>query len=337
MPLALSRRWQGDMSVLHFSSEAFPANERASAIQDIWAPVTRIDLAPADRRRFFVDASALVLPGLSIGWGRFPGYRAHRTRAHAADSADDLVFCLVADAGWSAYREGDEETECGPGEVYLSVNRDASVANAPGRCNTVINFAIPRDVLASAVLDLDAVSNAKLPASPALRLLTNYVVSLTQGAEAMSQAALERCANHVRDLAALALGANHDAAERARIGGLRASRLAGIKADIAAHLPRPDLSIGTVAARHGISPQYVRRLFNAEGTTFGDYVRELRLARVRRLIAQPALRDRSIATLAYEAGFGDLSHFNRAFRQRFGVTPSDVRAAALREGHSSSE
>jgi AraC-like DNA-binding protein len=31
---------------------------------------------------------------------------------------------------------------------------------------------------------------------------------------------------------------------------------------------------------------------------------------------------------AFDAGFGDLSHFNRAFRARYGTRPSDVRAAA---------
>ena len=36
--------------------------------------------------------------------------------------------------------------------------------------------------------------------------------------------------------------------------------------------------------------------------------------------------------MAGEAGFNDLSHFNRAFRRRFGVTPSDVRRAANKNG-----
>jgi len=34
--------------------------------------------------------------------------------------------------------------------------------------------------------------------------------------------------------------------------------------------------------------------------------------------------------VAFDAGFGDLSYFNRVFRRRFGATPSDVRAAARR-------
>jgi AraC-like DNA-binding protein len=36
----------------------------------------------------------------------------------------------------------------------------------------------------------------------------------------------------------------------------------------------------------------------------------------------------NIAQIAHESGFGDVSYFNRMFRRRFGVTPSDVREEA---------
>ncbi len=38
--------------------------------------------------------------------------------------------------------------------------------------------------------------------------------------------------------------------------------------------------------------------------------------------------DRTVSSVAFEAGFGDLSYFNRAFRRLYGATPSDVRAKA---------
>ena len=49
-------------------------------------------------------------------------------------------------------------------------------------------------------------------------------------------------------------------------------------------------------------------------------------ARAHHMLSNPLLAERTISTIAYEAGFGDLSHFNRAFRRRYGETPSDVRA-----------
>jgi len=40
---------------------------------------------------------------------------------------------------------------------------------------------------------------------------------------------------------------------------------------------------------------------------------------------------RSITSIAYEAGFGDLSYFNRALRRHYNATLSDIRNRALRD------
>jgi AraC-like DNA-binding protein len=50
--------------------------------------------------------------------------------------------------------------------------------------------------------------------------------------------------------------------------------------------------------------------------------------RAHRMLGNPLLAAQTITAIACEAGFGDLSHFNRAFRRRYGETPSDVRARA---------
>jgi AraC-like DNA-binding protein len=59
---------------------------------------------------------------------------------------------------------------------------------------------------------------------------------------------------------------------------------------------------------------------------------EQRLVRVQRMLLDSRLAARTISDIALEAGFGDLSHFNRAFCRRFGESPSDVRAAARTDG-----
>jgi len=49
-----------------------------------------------------------------------------------------------------------------------------------------------------------------------------------------------------------------------------------------------------------------------------------------RRLADRRHADRTIGAIAFAAGLGDLSYFNRAFRRRYGTTPSDARAAAQR-------
>lgn len=112
-------------------------------------------------------------------------------------------------------------------------------------------------------------------------------------------------------------------------GGVRAARLRAIKVDIGKHLCEPALSLDMIAMRQGISPRYVRKLFQEEQTTFSDFVLLLRLERSRQLLHSPAQAISTIALIAHACGFNDLSYFNRTFRRRYGTTPTDFRNGVL--------
>ncbi len=85
------------------------------------------------------------------------------------------------------------------------------------------------------------------------------------------------------------------------------------------------------AAEHfGISARYVHKLFAASGTTFSTYVVNRRLEHIRSDLLAPACRNQPISNLAYRWGFNDLSSFNRAFKSRFGCSPTRFRAQSGR-------
>jgi len=111
-----------------------------------------------------------------------------------------------------------------------------------------------------------------------------------------------------------------------------AIRLQAIKADIVDHASSRDLTMAALAARHRVTPRYIRKLFEAEGQTFSKFLLDERLARARLLLADPRSSGETIRAIAYACGFGDVSYFNRVFRRRHGATPSEVRAAAVRGG-----
>jgi AraC-like DNA-binding protein len=85
-----------------------------------------------------------------------------------------------------------------------------------------------------------------------------------------------------------------------------------------------------VAKRQQIAPRYIHMLFEAEGTTFSECVISQRLRLAHRSLRNPQFVDYCISAIAMHVGFGDPSNFNRTFKRRFGVTPSDVRAQARR-------
>ena len=147
--------------------------------------------------------------------------------------------------------------------------------------------------------------------------------------EALATTALRRLVvTQVYDLAALSIGATREAAAIAEGRGVRAARLRAIKADIAERLAQDDLTVAAVASRQRISESYVRKLFESEGSSFSEWVLGERLIRAHRMLTDPRFAGRSITSVAFDAGFGDVSYFNRSFRRRFGATPSEIRAEA---------
>ncbi|NIZ12130.1 helix-turn-helix domain-containing protein [Phaeobacter sp. HF9A] len=103
------------------------------------------------------------------------------------------------------------------------------------------------------------------------------------------------------------------------------SRLERVQRSLRDQLRDPDLDLSRVAAQQGMSLRTLQRLFQCEGLSPTQWVAEQRLQRVASLLRDPAQAKRSITDIALSCGFGDLSHFSRAFRQRYGASAREWR------------
>jgi AraC-like DNA-binding protein len=190
-------------------------------------------------------------------------------------------------------------------------------------------FRVPRSAIAALVPDLDAAVARRIPAgNVALTHLVGYLASALDTGALVTPELQQLAVTHVYDLLSVALGATRDATETAMGRGVRAERLRAAKAFIVRHLGRRDLNTATVAMHLGVTPRYVHLLFETEPESFSEFVLAQRIESARRTLTDPRFVGHAISTIAYAAGFNDLSHFNRTFRRRYGTTPSDVRAAA---------
>jgi transcriptional regulator GlxA family with amidase domain len=157
----------------------------------------------------------------------------------------------------------------------------------------------------------------------ALRLLVAYIKSF-HGKPALTTPGLSKAVvSHIYDLAALALDPQRAAA--ASLSAIAAARLAAALDMISQCFADPALSTGSVAKQQNISVRYLQRLLESTGQSFAERVNELRLQRAFELLSAPDRARRRIADIALEAGFSDVSYFNRLFRARFGDAPSNVR------------
>lgn len=90
------------------------------------------------------------------------------------------------------------------------------------------------------------------------------------------------------------------------------------------HLAR-ELTTEAAAGIANVSPAAFSRFFHREvGKTFTRYVNDVRCSEA---CLKLRLTDRPVASIARDCGFATLSHFNRQFRLRHGMTPREFRSS----------
>lgn len=90
---------------------------------------------------------------------------------------------------------------------------------------------------------------------------------------------------------------------------------------------RERLGIAGLAAELGTQEYLLRRAINRDlgYRNFNDFLHDYRLAEAARRLADPAER-LPVLSIALDCGYGSIGPFNRAFKARFGVTPTRYRA-----------
>ena len=315
-------------ATFHFSTDNLEEKDRLEQFLETYGrTIIKHGVEPLPGSPFRMEARLFATPELGVASSVISPCDAPRTAKHI--DSDDLVLNITLSGGRSVRQRG-RETIVEAGEAVLTTSADIGHVNIPV-VSRMFSFRVRLESMRPMIADFDACLVRAIPReTPALRLLTSYAHEIVRAAALTAPEMRGHVVAHLYDLIAMTIGATRDAAETARGRGVGVARLRAIKADIVEKLGRGDLTIHTIAAAHGISPRYVRALFDAEGTTFSDFVVERRLALAHRKLTDPHYVGHTISAIAFECGFGDLSYFNRVFRRRYGATPSDVREAAQR-------
>lgn len=321
---------EDEVKRLRVTTQAFQKNDGIEEFREVFGrKILGIEIDPLDGQPLEIDFTLRSLPGVAMATGSLSPV-CNRHVAALIDN-DDLVLAVVQRGVGELHQYG-RVTTVNEGEAVLTAN--GAVATFAGPVPTrMINFRLSRDFLAAHVADLDdRVARPIAKENHVLQHLLRYASVLDAPNELGTAELRHMAAMHIHDIAALLLRGEGSAGQNTE--GLRAARLHAIKQDILQRIGQRSLTISDITRSQNISESYVRQLLAGEGTTFTDFVLGERLARAHRLLMDPLNPKRNISTIAYEAGFGDLSYSNRAFRRRFGTTPSEVREAARQERRS---
>lgn len=287
--------------------------------------VVRVDIEPLSDCPFHAKATMQSLPGLrTIAYSGSP-VRNRRTAALASDG-DEAIGLFINLGAKAAVSQCGRDAVLRRGDATLISHDPSVVIPSP---QGFVGVIVPREALASRNEKLDeAVLQPISRSSEPLRLLLSYVRSIRDGLSHGTPEFRQAVVDHVYELIALALAPSEFEKDE-RMSAMAAARLSDALACIADNFDDPEFSVGIVARRQRISPRYLQRLMETTGLPFTARVNELRLQRAFSLLAEA--RDRRIIDIALQAGFSDISHFNRLFRARFGDTPSGIRGAQAKK------
>jgi AraC-like DNA-binding protein len=313
-----------DFSTVRFATADLPEKDRIALWREQYSRLSmKLDMEPLNEAPFECTVVARTLPGVQMMSTAMSPVRITRTREVLAENNNDLIFIINQSGTATAHARG-RDVVLREGDALLMNTSEVKVFDRHSHGGS-LSFRIPRATLVSIVADIDDAVMQLIPQeTEVLKLLAGYAAPLFNDIALATPEFRRTAVNHLHDLVALALGATHEAG----LGngrGLAAARLKKAKTYIIENSNRRDLSVGGVAAHLGLTPRNLQRLFESEGTTFSEFLLSQRLSRAHRMLTEPRLAQSAVGAIAYDAGFGDLSYFNRSFKRRYGATPRAVR------------
>ncbi|MET7401073.1 helix-turn-helix domain-containing protein [Dactylosporangium sp. NPDC005572] len=315
------------MTTVWKAAEA-PARERAAAVREaVGSRVVRVDIAlPDDPGDIDVELTLSDAGPVQVLTVRSMATTVTRSPRLARDDAEPQLFLTLQGTGESAMAQHGRHARLRSGQfaVYTTTNPytlmfdhglDAHFFRIP-----VAELALPEPALR------EVSARALGPGNPVAELTAGYLRRIADSPDLRSRAVAGSLAQPTIDLvrAALLSSMADPSLGKASMESTLEVRLLEY---LHTHLGDHGLTAARIAAAHHISVRHLYAVLSRAGVSLGDWLRTHRLEACRRELAQPRARTRTIASVAHQWGFADATHFSRVFRQTYGMTPRDWRAA----------
>jgi len=236
---------------------------------------------------------------------------------------DTICFAAVTE-GTFQYRSARGSAVLAPGSVLLGdVGDHFECGHDHGTGDRCLSFHLSPGFLDAILADVPGARQSRfaLPSLPPLRPLMPLLAMAEAARDLDDRAELEELTLRLGGAIAATLA---DGGRKTRRPTPRDERrITDSLRRIELESEEP-LALGDLAREAGMSPFHFLRVFRAlVGMTPHQYVLRTRLHRA----ALRLLRsDAPVSAIAFDAGFGDLSTFNRRFRQIMGASPGLYRA-----------
>lgn len=292
---------------------------------------------PDDRQRrdFSAKVTSLATVSGEMHYAESDAYAAHLTPGTIRSTAFEELALLLMVKGRAHYAyEDNQKMEVDAGGFFLlDCSRPVSLSFTR---HSVIQLDLSRPLLESVfpgAMPAPAQIQAALANSRLADLLREHLQQFPKIVAGMAPLEQQALLNASESFAITAI----EGAISASIGMSEQSHaglLAAAQRYIRRHVANRDINPAAVAAAVGCSRSMLYKLFAEKDLTVQGYIRELRLQQLLRLL-QKEKSNVPIHTLAERCGLYNTPNVSRVFRNRFGISPSEARAAAHQQRNGS--
>lgn len=250
-----------------------------------------------------------------------------RTPAMIASAAEDRFLVSIQISGRGVVSQDGRDTVLAPGDFALYDSTRPYELRFDGPFRQFV-LMMPGPLLRSALRDTRRLTASAVGSERgAGRLLIEMIRTLSTDTGTLAPQSAAAVADSVTQILVAGLSAL-PAAEGQGVSARAAFHREQLKSLVRQRLRDPALNVADLARQLRLTPSTLHRAWAGEPCSLSDWIWAQRLDAARRDLVDPALARRSVSTIAFGCGFNDAAHFSRAFRARFGCSPSDWRTAA---------
>ncbi|MFC4530101.1 helix-turn-helix domain-containing protein [Sphaerisporangium dianthi] len=321
-----------------YQTAHLPVPERFELLREHMSRVVgTVEIISADPPRFRLRSRVLTMGAVrvsSLAVTSSCGLR--RTPAMIRRSDPEMFQLVLPVRGDAAVTQEHRCAKLRPYELaFYDTSRPYQVATVSEGETRGFLMEFPRALIPLPPKKIERLTVTTLPGHEGVgALLSDFLARLTTGPGQYGTCTLARLGTTLTDLVTSLLAAHLDARPAVPPDVHQRTLLLTVHAFIQRHLADERLSPAMVAAAHGISLRHLHRLFEQEDATVAGWIRAQRLERCRRDLADPALCDRTVHSVAARWGFATPPHFTRAFQSAYGMPPSAYRRLALQRATS---
>jgi AraC-like DNA-binding protein len=316
---AIARR---DAAPVVFTTDTLPPAQRLEAWNAAFGSLNAITTPEAAEEGIGTRSVNWPLgPGMMLSVTRVSPARFVRDAARARRDGLDHLVLRVLRRGTSQLEHPGFTARLGPGELLLFSAHESWISTWTEA--EWVSLCIARSLQPQLAASLAAMPSGPLRGAGA-GLLTDLLLALPGRLAISEPADMPVLAEATRTMVAACFATGAPPAEVAAIDLVRQR----VRQEIGRNIGSARLTPERLAAAAGLSRSALYRLFEAEGGV-ARHIRDVRLSLVHAALRDPQHLGTSIGELAEACGFPEPSAFSRAFRQLYGVTPSEVRRAGL--------